>query len=219
MKHNQRTIIYLTIAALTMGAGIYIIMQNISKTTTYDNTNLKTAPSTVNESATYKKYASLKGEAYDKAFLSGMTVYHSVAMNMGEQAGSSTNREEILNLTAEMSEVQGRDMVKMMDLQTKFGYPVTNGHDMSNMGTASASMDDMSTMNEELQGLSNEAFDKKFLEFLIIYHQDSIDMSRPAQTNAESQEVKDLARNITASQRQRIDEMKRLQVEWGFVEK
>lgn len=219
MKRKQKIIISIAIIiAVVVSVMAYIFIQSKPKTTPFSDANSQSIQDTEPESATYKEYAALKGESYDKAFLSGMIVHHSVAMTMSEQAGASTKREEILNLTTEINDAQSKGMMEMIALQTKFGFPITNGHDMSNMGNAGASMDAMMTMSEELQGLTGEAFDKKFLESMVIHHKDAMDMSRSAQTNARSQEVKDLARSIISNQQQEIDQMKAWQIEWGFVD-
>ena len=84
------------------------------------------------------------------------------------------------------------------------------------MENASGSMEGMASMNDELKDLTGDAFDKKFLELMISHHQDAVDMAMPAETNAQHQEVKDLAKAIISAQTAEIDQMKMWQKGWGF---
>lgn len=172
-----------------------------------------TAPS---ESETYKKYAALKGEAYDKEFLANMIVHHESAMNMGEMALAAAQHQEIKDLATNINASQGKEVGDMRKWQTAWGYPATSGHSMTDMENAGHSMEGMEDMNAALVGLSGEAFDKKFLELMIEHHQGAIDMAKPAATNASHQEVKDLAQAIIAAQTKEINQMMQWQTTWGY---
>ena len=78
-------------------------------------------------------------------------------------------------------------------------------------------MEGMTMMGEELKDLTGAAFDKKFLSLMIDHHQQAIDMARPAATNAEHQEVKDLANAIIAAQTKEIEDMKTWQKQLGYT--
>lgn len=221
MKINRKIIIA-TIVGITLatGIGIYAYVQNKTKESTTNSAARETKLSVTTGSATYKQYSALKGEAYDRAFLSGMIIHHGSAMDMSELAGASTKRQEILDLAMSINTTQSSEMMEMIDLQTQNGYPVTNGHDMSNMeggANTAESMDTMMIMMEELQELKDEEFDKKFLSAMIAHHQDAIDMSKPAATNAASPDIKRIANGIISAQQAEIDQMKQWQIEWGFT--
>jgi uncharacterized protein (DUF305 family) len=91
-----------------------------------------------------------------------------------------------------------------------------NGIDM-NSGSNSTNMSmqtSMDNMTAGLQGKTGGAFDKEFLAEMIVHHQGAIDMANLALTNANHQEVKDLAKNIVTAQTTEINEMKQWQLSW-----
>ena len=51
---------------------------------------------------------------------------------------------------------------------------------------------------------------------MILHHEQAIEMSRYAETNANHQELKDLAREVIAAQTKEIEQMKQWQQEWGY---
>lgn len=90
----------------------------------------------------------------------------------------------------------------------------TNATEKSaNSSAAGVSMEDMMT---GLQGKRGDAFDKAFIAEMIVHHQGAIDMANLAKTNAQHQEIKDLASGIVTAQTSEINEMKNWQSEWGY---
>lgn len=82
-----------------------------------------------------------------------------------------------------------------------------NGHNM-NMA------DMMASMNAELEGKSGDAFDEVFIREMIVHHQGAVAMAELALTNAEHEEIKDLANAIISAQNTEILQMQRWQAEW-----
>jgi len=209
MKNKRNIIVIAVIVLVVIAVGIttYTLIQN--QLTLQANRNVG--------SAIYKEYSALKGEEYDKAFVSNMIVHHESAMNMVEMANVSAKRQEIKDLAMNIASSQGKEVSEMVKWQEQWGYPQTSGHMMVDAGdNAAHSMDGMATMNDELKSLSGDAFDRKFLVLMITHHQDAIDMAQPAETNAKHQEVKDLAKAIISAQSGEIDQMTRWQRGWGF---
>lgn len=221
MKKQQRTYTILSIVAIVIaigGVAAGYLMNRVDAPTkdnmsgvNHTNTNM-----IANQSEIYKKYAGLKGEAYDKEFVANMIVHHESAMNMAELALAAAQHQEIKDLASNINASQGREVADMRNWQIKWGYPPTSGHSMTGMEEAGHSMEGMGDMNEALIGLEGAAFDKKFLELMIEHHQGAIDMAKPAATNALHQEVKDLAQVIIDAQTKEINQMKQWQKEWGF---
>jgi len=209
MQTKRNTIIAVAITLIVIAAGVitYILLQN--QRTLQANKD--------DGSVIYKEYSALKGEEYDKAFISNMIVHHESAMNMAEMASVSAKRQEIKNLATNIASSQGKEVSEMATWQKQWSYPETSGHMMVDDGdNAARSMEGMATMNDELKELSGDAFDRTFLELMIVHHQDAIDMAKPAETNAKHQEVKDLAKTIISAQSDEIDQMVRWQKGWGF---
>lgn len=221
MKNNRIIIISVVVIIMaSAGLAVYAINQNQVPTPVMevaDSSKIPTSTDTSNESDTYRKYSALKGEEYDRAFLANMIVHHESAMNMAEMSGPVAKHVEIQDLSMNIASSQGKEVNDMMNWQKQWGYPATSGHGMTGMEHASGSMEDMVMMNNELEGLVGDSFDKKYLELMIMHHQGAIDMSRPAVTNAWHQEVKDLASVIVMTQTKEIEQMRQLQIQWGYI--
>ena len=88
--------------------------------------------------------------------------------------------------------------------------------DGSMMETKKMDMDEMMhAMNAELEGKTGAEFDKAFLAEMIVHHQGAVEMAELALTNAEQQELKDLAEAIITAQEGEIAQMKAWQKEWS----
>jgi uncharacterized protein (DUF305 family) len=83
--------------------------------------------------------------------------------------------------------------------------------------TNNQSMNKEQSMVESLRGKMGDEFDKAFLSGMIMHHQDAVDMAKMAESQANHTEVKELAKKITETQRQEINDMKQWQVGWGFT--
>lgn len=106
-------------------------------------------------------------------------------------------------------------------------YAVNNNHQgmMRSMGMHTTTnnngvMDNEAMTMDEMTGViknkTGNAFDRTFIEQMIIHHQGAIDMAKLAQVSAEHDEVKDLAKNILSAQSKEIDMMQTWQSQWGY---
>ena len=220
MKQKKRIIIglgSLVAVALIATAVLVIVNQNDDQSgdsmTGMNNGSSQRSEQTTEESATYKKYSALKGEDYDEAFVSNMIVHHEGAVSMAEMAGPKTSRPEIQDLAFSIITSQSAEIASLRGWQEQWGYQESSGHMM--IGDDEQMMHDMAEMATELENLSGADFDKKFLELMIIHHQDAIDMSKPAANNASHQEVKTLAKAIIEAQMKEIAQMKDWQTSWA----
>lgn len=86
-------------------------------------------------------------------------------------------------------------------------HMMPDGSVMSNNGSGGMSgmMDDM--MNG-LYGKTGDAFDKAFLEEMIVHHDGAVLMAQEALRNAKHQEIKDMASAIISAQTSEISQMK-----------
>ncbi len=96
----------------------------------------------------------------------------------------------------------------MRGIQTPSTQPAPHG----NMGMGS-SMDDMM---KSLDGKTGDAFDKAFLDAMIVHHEGAIDMAKIAQNGAEHAEIKTLAGEIITAQTKEIQMMRQWQTQWGY---
>jgi uncharacterized protein (DUF305 family) len=150
------------------------------------------------------KYATLKGDAFDEAYITDMLAHHEGALNMGEQASAISTREEIRMLAIRILESQGMEMEQMRKWQQEWGFKIAPSEGHLNHGGGG------------LEKLTGEAYDKEFLKQMIIHHEQAIEMSQFAGTNAKRQEVKDLASAVIRAQTTEIEQMKQWQEEWGY---
>lgn len=84
---------------------------------------------------------------------------------------------------------------------------------IKNTTVSSMSMDDM---NQQLQGLSGDEFDKKFLELMIEHHRGAVNMSQLVQSRAKHEEIKKLGKSIISTQLDEIIQMTQWQNDWGY---
>lgn len=84
----------------------------------------------------------------------------------------------------------------------------------SNMATSDIGMSQMTAI---LQSLEGEAFDKEFLENMIVHHQGAINMAELARINAKHDEIKELANEVIAAQNTEINLMRTWQNDWNYM--
>jgi uncharacterized protein (DUF305 family) len=167
--------------------------------------------------ASDSKYAALKGDAFDEAYIADMLAHHEGAVNMAEQAAAVTAHDEIRTLAINIMQTQTTEMMEMRTWQKDWGYKVTTsgGHN-SHSGGGMDMSGDMVEMQNTLQGLTGETYDKEFLKQMILHHEQAVEMSRSAATNAKHQEIKDLASAVITAQTTEIEQMRQWQKEWGY---
>lgn len=75
------------------------------------------------------------------------------------------------------------------------------------------SMEQMSGSLEDLQG---DAFDKAFLEMMIVHHQGAVDMAKHIPEQAKHEELKKLGEEIVTAQTKEIEMMQSWLRDWGY---
>lgn len=214
MKKNNLIIAAIVVVVAITGAGIYAIRKNDEPTTT-KSSNTQTTVQADTSSAEYKQYAALKGEEYDRMFLANMIAHHQGAVDMANLALTNASHQEVKDLAKAIVSTQTTEITDMTAWQKAWGYPASSGEmleDHSSMGM----MDANAEMMNELNGKTGGAFDKAFLEQMIMHHQSAINMAATGKTNAQHQEVKDLTVAIVTAQTKEIKQMKQWQNDWGY---
>lgn len=223
MHISKNKILIILIALLTIVGGVvwYFALFSIKEDAPVVVTNSPQAADTKQpKQQTIKddnKYALLKGEAFDEAYVADMLALHEGAVSMSEKAQSVTNHEEILQLAGEITYNQSMEMIKMVDWQKEWGYkPTMGGGHMSHGGKGMAMGGDMVEMLNKLKDLKGDKYDKEFLKQMIIHHKQAVEMSRYAEENAKHQEIKDFADGVMTDQAKEIKQMKQWQKDWGY---
>ena len=198
---------------------VFVIFLLNDKSQNKVDSSTETSQSSQSDNQTSSMYANMTGDQFDKAYLTDMIAHHQGALNMASQARELSTKAEIRTLADAILSSQESEVQQMMDWQQKWNYSATDSSNphASHMMESSGSMgDDMANMEAKLNGLSGEAYDKEFLKQMILHHQQAVDMSKYADTNAKHQEVKDLARAVITTQEKEIADMKSWQQKWGF---
>ena len=76
----------------------------------------------------------------------------------------------------------------------------------------------MAEMNEQLEGLSGDDFDKAFIEMMVAHHEGAVEMAELIPSRAKHDEIKSLGEAIISAQTKEIEEMKQWQKDWGYSE-
>lgn len=214
MKKKNLIIVAIIAVVTVAGIGIYAIGKNDEQTTSKTSNSEATVQADTN-SADYKQYAALKGEDYDRMFIANMIAHHQGAVDMANLALTNASHQEVKDLAKAIVAAQTTEITDMTAWQKMWGYPASSGEmmeDHSSMGM----MDTNAGMTNELNGKTGEAFDKAFLEQMIMHHQAAINMAATGKTNALHQEVKDLTVAIVTAQTKEIKQMKQWQSDWGY---
>lgn len=216
MKRNLKIIIIALSALVVTGVGVWYFITD--KQTTEKNQQQTNAASEAKAETPVEdnKFASLKGEAYDEAYIADMLAHHEGAVNMAEMVSAGTDRKELTDLAQNIMQTQTQEIMKMQTWQQDWGYQRTMGGHGSHSGMANGTAGDMMTMGDELKDLKGIDFEKKFLELMIVHHQQAIAMSKYADTNASHQEIKDLAKAVIDAQEAEVTQMKQWQKDWGY---
>ena len=124
------------IALTAIIAGYFIIRSNTPVPVNEDTPSMdhsKVPMGTNMNSTTYKKYAALKGEEYDKAFITNMLMHHENAINMAKIASTNASRDEIKKLAATIVSAQGQEVTDMTNWQKQWNYPASSDHSAKDM--------------------------------------------------------------------------------------
>lgn len=208
---NNKNLFVLILAVAVLGAGGYLLLNTPDKSsqpTTSQN-------ATVADSETYKEYAALQGDAYDRLFIANMMAHHEGAIEMANLTQTNAKHQELKDLGTQIVLAQQTEITNMEAWQTMWGYPASSGEMMVDHSSMMMS-DDMAGMTAELENKTGDEFDASFLRLMIEHHQGAIDMARPGATNAKHQEIKDLSTAIVSDQTKEIAQMKQWQQEWGY---
>lgn len=221
MKNKNILIVAIVAIVAIAGVSIYAISNNDDGVMGDNNmmgksSNSQSASLIDTNSADYKNYMSYTGEDYDRYFIANMIAHHQGAVDMANLALTNAKHQEIKTLATAIVSAQTSEIANMTAWQKTWGYPVSSGEmmmDHSSMGM----MDTNTGMMSELNGKTGDAFDKAFLEQMIMHHQSAINMAAPGKTNAQHQEVKDLTAAIITAQTKEIQQMKQWQKDWNYT--
>jgi len=220
MKLTKNKIFSITIIAMVIAASAvwyFGVLANKPEKASTGKQEDPVATTAKTEPTPQSKYSTLQGDAFDEQYLADMIAHHEAAASMSEQAMAVTAHDQLFTLASSIVLVQSREMIQMRDWQKAWGFEITNsGGHMSHGGGGAEMAGDMVEMMNKLKDLKGEDYDKEFLTQMILHHEQAIEMSVDADTNAKRQEIKDLAAGVIKTQTAEIEQMKQWQKEWGY---
>jgi uncharacterized protein (DUF305 family) len=147
----------------------------------------------------------------DVSFATAMIPHHQQAVQMSEMAARKGSSPALRRLAAQIKAAQGPEISTMSGWLTAWGKPVPgqshgghSGHDDTMPGMMT---------EDELAGLGNErgaAFDRRWMQLMIVHHQGAVTMAKRAQTTARNAAVIALAKRIETDQNREIATMRRM---------
>lgn len=213
MGKKSKVITIIVAAVLVLAAIVFIYRDSLFSSVSVQPL---AADSQVDKtSATYKQYAEMTGETYDRNFIANMIAHHQGAVDMANRALKSAKHQELKDMANDIISAQEAEISKMTSWQQEWGYPSTSADNMMDH-SAMGMMDNMAVMSVELEGKTGDEFDKTFIEQMIVHHQSAINMAAPGESNAQHQALKDLTKAVVSAQTKEIQQMEQWQKDWGY---
>ena len=143
---------------------------------------------------------------YDQTFIDGMVPHHLAAVDMAKVAQVKAEHAEIKQMANDIVTSQSKE-IDQLKAWRKSWY----GSDIIPTGGAAH----MGGMDTDVKQLENAVpFDKAFIDAMLPHHQSAIEMATEAQTKANRDEIKQLAKEIVAAQQREVDQMKTWRAQW-----
>lgn len=199
-----------------------------SGTATSDTTTARSTGSPASISAA----ATATFNAADVAFAQMMIVHHQGAIQMADLAPSRAQNQDVLALASRIKAAQAPEIDQMTSWLTAWGAAApsmmsgsatsgTGGMDHGGMdmgGTTSAAESSAMSMPgmmsgdqmQQLESASGAAFDKMFLELMIVHHQGAVEMAETEIADGSNPEAVALAQKIKSDQTAEIAEIQAL---------
>ncbi|HOQ53151.1 MAG TPA: DUF305 domain-containing protein [Micropruina sp.] len=195
-----------------------------SGTATSDTTTARSTGSPASISAA----ATATFNAADVAFAQMMIVHHQGAIQMADLAPSRAQNQDVLALAARIKAAQAPEIDQMTSWLTAWGAAPsmmsgsttsgTGGMDHGGMGGATSAAGSSMSMPgmmsgdqmQQLESASGAAFDKMFLELMIVHHQGAIEMAETEIADGSNPEAVALAQKIKSDQTAEIAEIQAL---------
>lgn len=151
----------------------------------------------------------------DVEFAQGMIPHHAQAVEMAEMALETSESDAVKDLAVRIKDAQGPEIEKMKGWLADWGEPLEAGggpHGGMNMEGDSAGGDGMMSDDDmkKMSSASGTAFDRMFLEGMIVHHNGAVAMAEAELADGEYPEARALAQDIIDAQEAEIAEMEAL---------
>jgi uncharacterized protein (DUF305 family) len=144
----------------------------------------------------------------DIAFVQGMIPHHEQAVEMSELAANQASSPQVKELAATIERGQAPEIEQMRAMLAAWGV----AEDSSTGGHGGMGGGGMMTP-EQMHGLqqaTGAAFDRMFLQMMIMHHEGAITMARTELSDGQNPQAKALAQTIIDQQTTEIAQMREL---------
>ncbi|MEU6641226.1 DUF305 domain-containing protein [Saccharomonospora sp. NPDC046836] len=141
--------------------------------------------------------------AADVTFAQQMIPHHQQAVTMADLVAERTSNQQVIDLAQQIQQAQDPEIQQLSEWLQQWGEEMPEGH------SAHGDMPGMmgSGHLDELAGLRDREFDRRWLELMVEHHQGAIDMARTELAQGQGAEAKRLAQTIIDAQQAEIDTM------------
>ena len=144
----------------------------------------------------------------DVVFLQNMIPHHAQAIMMSQMAHAHATTPQVKDLATRIQAAQQPEIDQMRRLLAAWGVPANSG-DMGPMGGMMGGTGGMGP-GQGPGMMSGTAFDRMFLQMMIVHHQGAIDMSQTELAQGSNPDARQLAQKIINAQQAEIKEMQTL---------
>ena len=150
--------------------------------------------------------------AADVEFTQMMIVHHQGALEMAELAVERASTEEVRTLAERIAAAQGPEIELMSGWLQTWDEELPAGAEHGGMDHGGMEMDglDQSEAMAELESLTGDDVDRRFLELMTAHHRGAVEMSEELLDAGENGEARELAQKIIRDQEAEIVTMGRL---------
>lgn len=175
-----------------------------------------TATPPASSSASSPQVAQAHNQA-DITFAQGMIPHHTQAIAMSNMAAQRAGSPQVKDLAARIQAAQQPEIDQMSGWLRAWNAPVPSTNSpMGGMGQmnhgASGAMPSMMSADQmqQLGQASADAFDRMFLQMMIVHHQGAVTMAKAELSDGQNPDARQLAQRIIDAQQREITEMQTL---------
>ena len=159
----------------------------------------------------------------DVTFAQGMIPHHEGALTMAVVATDRASDPRVVDLAERIEAGQDPEIDLMTGWLEEWGQPLPDdsgdtggmGHGSESMGGMDHGFEGMGGMGMEDMPAAGPEFDRMWLEAMVEHHEGAVEMARTEIEDGRNAEAVDLARLISETQTQEIEEMRQLLTELG----
>ena len=144
----------------------------------------------------------LRGADFEQTFLQQMIQHHRSAIDMAKLATNQSDRQEVKQFAAKMTQMQQEEVEKMTGWLKEW-YNATP-KEPANAASEKKMQADMA----KLQNKRGQDFDKSFVDVMSRHHDAGMEMAEQVKDKATHPELKQFADKMAGEQKQDIKEMK-----------